>query len=111
MGSSAWVCFECRTAVRRPNYGVRDVPCPHCGQICKYLGYKIPVPPNREIKVWEALRRQLNDDAQKHADSEYEKTVRNRHNIEQEIKRLESRPENTGRTKAIRHLKRMLENL
>jgi DNA-directed RNA polymerase subunit RPC12/RpoP len=61
LGNGNWVCFECREAVRRPTQHADDVPCPACGQKCKYLGTQIPVPPKRSVKAWRELQDWFNE--------------------------------------------------
>ena len=108
MGTAAWVCFDCQTAVRQNTAFDGDVPCPNCGGPCSYLGYKIPVPPKSKSREWAALRDQLaRERMQKDLASDVS-AVRARHALEQEISRLEALPINEGRTKAIRLLQRRL---
>lgn len=108
MGTAAWVCFECRAAVRRNTAFVGEVPCPACGKPCSYLGYRIPVPPKSKVREWAALHQQLARERSDRNQAAEEKAVRNRHDLEQEIARLESMPTNEGRAKAVRLLKRRL---
>jgi uncharacterized Zn finger protein (UPF0148 family) len=108
MGTAAWVCFECRAAVRRDTAYVGEVTCPTCGKPCSYLGYKIPVPPKDKRREWAALHQQLARERSDRDLATYEAAVRSRHDLEQEIARLEAMPTNEGRTKAIRLLKRRL---
>lgn len=108
MGNAAWVCFKCRESVRRPTHYTADVPCPKCGQRCRCIGTKIPVPAKRDVRAWRELRAGLDAQAVKVAEAEHRERVRRRHSLEQEIRRLESRPKNDGRGKAIGLLKRRL---
>jgi hypothetical protein len=75
----------------------------------RYLGYKIPVPPKRDENTWDALREQLNQERHDHQQQSLERAVRRRHDLEQEIERLESLPTNPGRQKAIRLLRKQLD--
>ena len=108
MGNAAWVCFDCREAVRRPTHYEGAVPCPKCAQICRCIGTKIPVLPKRDVKAWRELRESLDAQAIRSTETQHRRRLRQRHSLEQEIKRLESRPKNDGRTKAVRLLKRRL---
>ena len=108
MGTAAWVCFDCRTAVRRNTAFAGDVPCPSCGKLSSYLGYKIPVPPKDKQREWSALRDQLAKERMQRELAADAAAVRSRHDLEQEIARLEAMPANEGRSKAIRLLRRQL---
>jgi hypothetical protein len=80
-----------------------------CKRDCAYLGYKIPVPPRQKIREWSALREQL---AREHIAREAQQDrqkIRSRHDLEQEIVRLEAMPANPGRNQAIGLLRRRLE--
>lgn len=108
MGMAAWICFDCRAAVRRSTTFEGEVPCPTCGRLCSYLGYKIPVPPKAKAKDWSALRDQLSRERMREDLAADVAAVRDRHALEQEIARLEAMPPNQGRAQAIRLLRRQL---
>ena len=108
MGTAAWVCFNCRSAVRRNTAFRGEVSCPVCGKQCAYLGYKIPVPPKQKVREWSALRQQLSSEQIAREVQEHETAVRRRHELEQEIARLEAMPANPGRTRAVQLLRRQL---
>ena len=108
MGTAAWICLNCRTAIRRNTMYTGEVPCPGCGEQCVYLGYKIPVPSKSKIREWSALREQLAREKNQRELAADAKVVRDRYTLEQEIARLEAMPINDGRTKAIRLLQRRL---
>ena len=60
MSNTHYVCFPCRTAVKRAKSWCRDdeerAPrCPHCGGACTELDYRAPVPPKNKGKAWAAL--------------------------------------------------------
>ena|SRR5688572_8743089 len=105
MGTAAWICFDCRAAVRRSTAFAGEVPCPTCGKLCSYLGYKIPVPPKDKAKDWSALRDQLLRERMQKDLAAVVAAVRDRHALEQEIARLEAMPPNQGRAQAIRLLR------
>ena len=108
MGTAAWVCFECRAAVRRSTAFAGEVSCPTCSKPCAYLGYKIPVPPKAKTREWAALHQQLSRERiQQELDAEAS-AVRHKHELEQEIARLEAMPANEGRAKAVRSLRKRL---
>lgn len=108
MGTAAWVCFDCRAAVRRSTAFAGPVSCPICSRPCAYLGYKIPVPPKAKTREWVALHLQLSRERlQRELDTEAS-TVRRKHDLEQEIARLEAMPANEGRAQAVRLLRKRL---
>jgi hypothetical protein len=119
MCNGTWVCFECRTAVRRPTWRlvtylrpwligstvVGNVRCPTCRQACSFLGPTIEIPPKRDAAAWDRLRDQV---ATVHAAAEagrFKRSVRRRHDLEQRIRDLESRPPNPGRDALIKQLR------
>ena len=108
MGTAAWVCFDCRAAVRRSTAFAGPVPCPTCAKACSYLGYKIPVPPKDKPRAWSALRNQLARERIQRELAADVAAVRARHDLEQEIARLEAMPANAGRTRTIQLLRRRL---
>lgn len=108
MGTAAWICFECRAAVRRDTVCSGPVPCPTCKRECTYLGYRIPVPPKQKARAWTALQAQLSRERIGRDVQQHQLEVRRRHELEQEISRLESMPSNPGRTRAITLLRRRL---
>lgn len=110
MGNSAWVCCECRLAVRRPTSHQDEVPCPECGAACHGLGYKILVPQKRDLRAWRELRASLVADASSKAQARAAVRVRARHDLEQEIRRLKAMPASAGRERAIQVLRRRLDD-
>ena|SRR5688572_29450220 len=108
MGTAAWVCFDCRAAVRRSTAFAGEVPCPTCSKPCSYLGYKIPVPAKNKLREWSALREQLVRERMERELAADVAAVRARHELEQEIARLEAMPANAGRARAIGLLRRRL---
>src|SRR5690606_12790508 len=100
MGTAAWVCFDCLVAVRRSTAFAGEGPCPTCGKPCSYLGYKIPVPTKAKRREWSALHQQMaRERSERHLAAD-QAAVRNKHDLEQEIARLEAMPANEGRAKA-----------
>lgn len=111
MGNGTWVCFDCKEAVRRPTHHAADVPCPACGESCKYIGTKIPIPAKRNTRAWQALRKRLTQWRITSQDQAQVDSVRQRHRLERAIASLEAEPRNAGRLDAIRLLKRQLDQL
>jgi hypothetical protein len=54
------------------------------------------------------LRDSLDAQAIRFVEDKYRRGIRQRHSLEQEVKQLEARPKNEGRTRAVRLLKRRL---
>lgn len=114
MSHRTWACFECRKGVRRPTkYGnealAQVIACPQCGRNCTHLGYKIPLPPRRDEKAWASLRAELLRSGLERQERSQQAAVRSRHQTEQEIRRLEERPDNAQRARLIRELRRRLD--
>lgn len=111
MSNKKWVCFGCRIAVRRSQNDDAPVLCSECGNSCAYLGYKIPVPPKSKIREWEQLQTQINQKEKETTVARIKVLVRRKHDLEQEIARLEAMPRNEGRAKAVKLLRKKLEAL
>jgi len=111
MSKRNFVCFKCCAAVRREPYSGDDVLCPECGQECHNIGYKIPVPPKSKPEAWKALRDEYFRDRRQQVERQAVGEGRRRHALAKEIAKMEARPENKGRTKEIRRLRRQLERL
>ena len=108
MGTAAWVCFDCRSAVRRHTHYEGDVPCPNCARLCAHLGYKIPVPPKRKRREWTALHAQLLREKIGREMAAYLTRDHARTALQREIDRLEAKGPNPGRASMIRRLRRRL---
>ena len=122
MCNGTWVCFDCRRAVRRPTWrlvafcrpwligstGVGRVRCPCCGRACRFLGPTIEVPPKRDVAGWRRLREQVNAFRVKAVEARDRRAVRGRHDLEQRIGDLQSRPPNAGRDRLVRRLREKL---
>ncbi|MBI3828809.1 MAG: hypothetical protein HY291_04790 [Planctomycetes bacterium] len=105
MATTAWVCFDCRVALRRPcGYYRREVLCTLCRQPCINISYKIPIPPKQKKRQWAALFEQLMRQKREQIVSTQQAKMRRKRALIQEIARLESMPANEGRKKAIRLL-------
>jgi len=111
VANSSWICFDCRLAVRRPTQFVGEVVCPECGVGCWCLGYKIPVPPKRDARAWRQLQESQVAQQDAQVDAARQARVRSRHDLEQEIRRLEAMPSSPGRAKAIMVLRRRLDGV
>ena len=115
MSSRSWICFDCRKGIRREAAYSQEpsndqvVSCPDCGGSCQYLGYKILVPPRRDVTAWEVLRKDLYAAALADQAERIQAAVRKRHEIERQITELQTRPANPERTRLIRRLRRELE--
>lgn len=109
MSSANWVCFDCRTCVRRAAYPSAGVPCAQCRKPCVCLGHKIPILQKHRAWAWAALfdslaRRRIARDV-----ASYEASVRARHVLERERSRIEARPRNKGRARAIQLLAKRID--
>ena len=111
MSMSNWVCFKCRLSARHPTQFKGVVLCTQCRAVCTPLGYKIPVPPKGKVREWDILYEQLQQSAINTSNIQKLQMVRCKHDLEQEIVKLETKPLNEGRTKAIKLLRKRLEKL
>ena len=119
MCNGTWVCFGCRTAVRRPTWrlvtlvrpwliggtGAGRVRCPVCGRSSQFLGPSIEIPPKRDVAGWQRLRGEV---ARLHAaavDDRFAESVRRTHDLEQRLRDLESRPPSAGREELLKRLR------
>ena len=104
MNNSTWACFHCREAVRRPDYTLKDIYCPSCGEKMRYLGDRIRIPAKRQVKAWQKLR----DTA--HTNLKGREWLRNWHikRLENQIARLESSPPGATRARKIKAYKKQL---
>lgn len=110
MSNGAWVCFDCRTAVRRSNQFNGEVPCTDCGKVREYIGYKTPVPPKSKEREWKLLFEQhFATKRERLLEAERDRVAR-KHALEHEIVRLEKLSENPGRKRAIALLRKELAN-
>ena len=110
MSKRNWVCFECRSVVRRESDAAGVVVCGTCSQPRVNLGYKIPIPAKTRTKEWELLRGQYFAAEFAAAGAEQMTRRMRKRELESEIERLESRPANPGRSKAAQRLRKKLRS-
>jgi hypothetical protein len=110
MSKRNWVCFDCRSVVRREPYDVDVVVCATCSQARVNLGYKIRIPAKTRVKDWESLREQYS--ASERAAARAERAARHKQEraLATEIERLESLPANPGRSRAVELLRKKLRS-
>lgn len=110
MSKRNWVCFDCRSAVRRESRTAADVPCALCSKPLTNVGYKMRIPAKKDARAWEELRAQwIGDERESWKRRRYER-ARRVHALEQESRSLETRPANSGRAMAVRRLRKMLKD-
>lgn len=85
--------------------------CPHCGGDTVDIGYRIPVPPKKDVKRWLKLEADLALAKSAHAQTSQLLLVRRIHDLEKELSKLTALPENPGRRSLIRKLSSELERL
>ena len=110
MSNRKFVCFSCRTAVRRDTNSVREVLCPECGAVATHVGYKVPLPAKTKVKEWVDLQQQIESHIASVTHELKLKHVQRIHALEKEVLKLESLPANEGRLSLIKRLKRELQN-
>jgi hypothetical protein len=111
MANANWVCFHCRETVRRPWSLADNAKCPACGQVCRYVGTKIPIPAKRNAKGWRELREYLRDRRLAALERARIARVRQQHELEREIARREALPKTAGGTRTIQLLRKRLAEL
>lgn len=111
MSSYKYVCFDCRTSYRRDPNSKSDVVCSECGKDCYCVGVKIPIPPKNKVKLWVALREQLNQELRDRVDNRHKENVATMHALEKEINKLSMLPTSSGRASLIKQLKSRLKHL
>ena len=97
--------------MRRATYSGEFVKCSRCGQHSRYVGYKTRIPERQAKNEWELLRKTLEDKAIHRMEQAGKSKVRLRHELEKDLAKLQSRPENPGRNKAMRLLEREIKAL
>jgi hypothetical protein len=122
MCNGTWVCFECRIGIRRRTWrlvtymrpwlvgsrGTGRVRCPKCREICHFLGPSIEIPPKDDVAAWVVLRDQVAQFHHAAAEERIKERVRRKHDLEQRIRELESRPPNPGRNALVKKLRAQL---
>jgi len=108
MSNYAWVCFDCRMAVRRPGQS-KNVRCPTCARPCECLGHKTPIPPKSKVKDWTRLREGFYRFRRELVAKDFSLRMAKIHTLEQKIARLSRLSEKPGRVSMIKFLQRKLE--
>jgi hypothetical protein len=75
------------------------------------LGYKIRIPREGDATGWKRLWRSLTDSRSRYLIEERKRKVRETHDLEKFIARLERRPPDRSRSRLVRTLKRRLTSL
>ena len=124
MCKGTWVCFDCRVAVRRDTWRLvthihpeligdtcgDSVSCPHCRGACQFLGPSIAVPPKRDVASWRRLQSEISEFRQSEAARQQKTATRQKHDLEQRIRDLKSRPASSGRTRLVKELEKELSD-
>ena len=106
-----WVCFECRTATRKPKR-IEQIPkCLSCHKDCFCLGYKVEIPKSDDVKAWVQLQKKCEEKENELRAKQNLDQVRRRHELEKEIARMEALAENKDRNRQIKMLKEELADL
>ena len=108
MSRHKFICFDCQFSVKRDLNEGAVVKCPSCGNLCTYIGVKIPVPPKSKPKEWVKLRQQLSCEIAEVKNKNKKHAVAKKHDLEKEIVKLELLPINNGRLSLIKKLKKQL---
>lgn len=81
------------------------MPCPVCSKPCTDLGYKLRLPARRDAKGWAAIQQALRQRGEKDGKDTHLAAVRECHELEREIRRLDRLVPNQGRSKRIQELR------
>ena len=103
-----WVCFDCRTAMRKTKTAGTTPKCPGCGADCYCLGYKVEIPKEQDAPTWRKLRLDCRRRELASSDQYALERVRVVHEIERRIAHLESLASNQSRKESIAALKKKL---
>jgi hypothetical protein len=110
MSNHAWVCFDCRAAVRRSGMA-KDVRCPRCAQACICLGYKVPIPPKTKVKAWSALRDWFYRYQRQRLLGSHQQRMNQVQQLERQMRELTAMPLKPGRSAMIAYLSRRLSRI
>jgi hypothetical protein len=111
MSKRNWVCFDCRSVVRREDYENETLVCATCSQPRVNLGYKTRIPARSRVKEWESLRERHYASQRATGLARLATARKYRRELEAEIENLESRPANPGRSRAVQLLRKRLRDL
>lgn len=113
-----WACFDCHKSVRRQLLMLRlpgDTPsavlCPSCGKPCRYVGYRLRLPPKADSKAWSEMLDLLRLEAFARVEADKARRLADVRWLLTEIDRLEGKGPNEGRAKQVRLLRKRLEKL
>lgn len=95
MNRTHYVCFTCKTAIKRNKSDwvtePKSVYCPHCGKRCKELSYKIPIPPKRKNKAWQQLHLHILTTEREQYGYDMAYLTHRKHDLEHRIAELEAK--------------------
>ena len=115
MSNTNYVCFSCRTAVRRPKryFRPQDSSSPRCSQCskpCVELSDRIPLPSKHKTKAWQKLQQDLWRQQLQILEIQQRSRVRYKHELEHEADRLERKLQEPMHPQTAKQLKRLLKN-
>ena len=115
MSNTNYVCFSCRTAVRRPKryFRPQDSSSPRCSQCskpCVELSDRIPLPSKHKTKEWQKLQQDLWRQQLQILEIQQRSRVRYKHELEHEADRLERKLREPMHPQTAKQLKRLLKN-
>ena len=115
MSNTNYVCFSCRTAVRRPKryFRPQDSSSPRCSQCskpCVELSDRILLPSKHKTKEWQKLQQDLWRQQLQILEIQQRSRVRYKHELEHEADRLERKLQEPMHPQTAKQLKRLLKN-
>jgi hypothetical protein len=102
MKNATWVCFDCRESVRRPDYALKQIPCPTCGQAMGYVGDRIRIPSKRQRKAWRELWESIHASATPITKLKGTLRAWRIRRLNEQIAALEAAPTNASRARTIK---------
>ncbi len=61
MSNRTWACIDCGKTFRREQT-VETVQCPHCGEPCEFVHWKIRIPSPKNRKEWDTFWEQYRNE-------------------------------------------------
>ncbi len=108
MNNYNWVCFECRYS-KRQSKAKQDTPkCVFCKRELYNIGYKVKIPKKTDLEGWSKIKKTSFERDIKYLEQKTVGDIRQKHEIEKEIVRIEKLNNNKENRRKINDLKMLL---